>query len=590
MSVEFDKIYAPHPTPTRGIGFFLGYNEKVNRVSYCFDNLIVQRGLTNLMDCEIYNQHAAKTTMATYSPNGRYIASADEDGNLRIWTPQNKDKTLSIETRPIAGPIADMSWTEDSERLAVIGKGAKSYGCVINANTGSQLGEVMGHTQAVRSCALRVQRPFRLVTAGDDCQHVFYKGPPFKFDHSANHHEKFISCVRYAPNGSVYATVGLDGKICVYDGPTGEHKATHQMTCGISACAFSPDSTQVLLAMMDGRSVIVNIEDGAIAKEWKIGDAVYQQQTGCLWTKTEKMTVSLNGDFNFLLDDGSIKIDRGHTTQVTATTPIEGGFVSGEACGRVLFWKYNELPHAVYAPEGGKPPVCGMCTMQDGKVAVSHADGVITIFDPADGSVLKQITVGKKGSGELVTFGNVLATYIEKNFIIIAGDDVKTIPLAFVPTAIAISVDGQEIAVGGADKLIHLFDVEGNEKGTIAGLFKECCAIAYSPDGEKIAASSQNKEIIVWNRDNTAEPVHDGWRFHSLAITKILWLDDNKGLITVSKDRSIRLWSLQKKRKYVEVARAHDQQISDAFWVDKDMILTVGLDGAARTWKVTPIE
>ena len=53
MSVEFDKIYAPHPTPTRGIGFFLGYNEKVNRVSYCFDNLIVQRGLTNLMDCEV---------------------------------------------------------------------------------------------------------------------------------------------------------------------------------------------------------------------------------------------------------------------------------------------------------------------------------------------------------------------------------------------------------------------------------------------------------------------------------------------------------------------------------------------------------
>lgn len=587
MSLTQEKIYPPHPTPKRGVGFFMGFNQKVNRIAYNVDNLIYQRGLTNIFDCEVYNQHAAKTTQASYSPNGRWIASADEEGHLRVWTPQNKDKTLAVEARPISGPVLDMAWTEDSQRLAIVGQGQKSYGCVINAETGASLGEVVGHTGAVNTCALRVQRPFRWVTAGDDCQHVFYKGPPFKFDHTGHDHDKFIEAVRYAPDGSIYATVGLDGRVCTYDGQTGAYINTFQQPCGISSLAFSPNSKQILLALMNGSAVIIDAEKGETVETYKIGDEVYQQQMGAFWTADKKMTVSLNGDFNFL-DNGAITIERGHTAALDTVCPIPGGFATGGADGRVLLWKYDNVPYAVFSPDTTCAPISGLALLPGNEhIVVARADGVGFILNISDASVVKQLTLGKKASGFIVVGKDYACTYVEKNLIFIRNETATPQTLNFVPTAIAVSPDGEEIAVGGADKLVHLFKPDGTETGTISGCFSECAAICYSPDGSKISATSNNKEIIVWNRSDLANPVHDGWRFHSLAVTKLLWLDE-VNLVTVSKDRSIRVWSLQKKRKYVVLERAHEQGIADAIWTEDKLLLTAGRDGAVKTWKVEP--
>ena len=590
MSIEQKNLYPPHPLPRRGLGFFLSYCDRLGRIVYSVDSVVYQRGLEKYFDSDIYSEHSDKVSMATYSPNGKYIASTDIEGRLRVWAPTNKDHILKLEARPISGPVYDMAWTEDDQRLACIGKGQKSYGCVINAETGASLGEVMGHTAVVQSCALRLQRPFRFVTAGDDNQHVFYKGPPFKFDHTAHDHDKFILCARYAPDGSVYATAGLDGKICIYEGQTGEHKFTHQLPCGVACLSFSPDSKQILCSLMDDRVVIINVETGNIEKEWKIGDQTYQQQMGALWTKNTKLSISLNGDFNYLKDDGTFSIEYGHTAAVNAVAVIPGGFVSGDAVGRVLFWKKEEIPYACYSPEGDAAPVCGIVALPgDENVAVSRADGVLTILKIADGSEVSSWSLGKKGTGALVAKNDFIATYLEKNLLLVRGSVIKTYPLNFVPTAIAVSGDGSEIAIGGADKIVHLFTPEGEEKGHISGLFKDCCSIAYSPDDTKIAATSVNKEIMIWNRSDFENPLIDGWRFHSLAITKLLWID-NENLLSVSKDRSIRLWSMKKRRTNIELARAHVQGITDAAWLEEGVLITTGIDGAIRTWNITKIQ
>jgi WD40 repeat protein len=592
MTVTPGKLYVPHPLPRRGLGFFLGYSEKLNRIVYGSDNLVWMRGVEDHLDAAVYTQHRAKITVASYSPSSRYIASADEEGYLRIWEPGAKDQNLAFgELRPISGPIFDLSWTEDSERLAYIGAGSNSYGGAINAKTGASIGEVMGHTQTVQSVALRAQRPYKMVTGGDDSSHVFYKGPPFKFDHTAHDHEKFITSVRYAPDGSVYATSGLDGKIQIYDGQTGHFVSTITINVGISAVAFSPDSKQIIAALMDGRVVTVNVDGGAKTAEWTVGSQIYQQQMGVLWTSKNIISVSLNGDFNFLQPNGKFTIDRGHIGAIQAVAKTDGGFVSGDANGQVLFWKYGSKPYAVFGPDGGLPPVSGLANLGDGTVAVGRADGVVTILKIEDGSVVKSVTVGKRATGAIVAGPGYFATYTEKNLVIVTGGTPKTVAIGYVPTAIAIAPDGAEFAVGGADKLVHLYSKDGAEKGTITGLFKEAAAVSYSPDGVKIAATSENKEIIVWNRSDLKNPILDGWRFHSLAVTKILWFPDNIGLLTIAKDRSIRLWSLEKKRKYVEIGRAHEQQLSDAFWIeDGTSLLTAGFDGAIKTWTVTKIE
>lgn len=586
MSVTLKEVIPPHPVPRRALGYFIGYNQRLNRIAYTLNNIVYLRGLTNILDCDVFNQHQAKCTIASFSPTGRFVASADEEGNLKVWAP-TKQQTVQLETRPISGPIYDMSWTEDNERLACIGKGQKSYGCVINATNGSSLGEVMGHTAVVNTCAMRAQRPFRLVTAGDDSQHVYYKGPPFKFDHTGRDHEKFILCARFAPNGSVYATAGLDGKVIIYDGPSGQLVKAHQLSAGVCCISFSPDSTQLLCAMMDGAVRVIKVDDGSVVSEYAIGSEIHHQQQGCVWAGATKMSVSLNGDFNFLNDDGSVRTEYGHTGAINAVARIDGGFVSGDSVGRVLFWKHGEAPYACFGVEADGVPITAVAAIPGGElVAVAKSNGTITYLRIADASVAKQITVGKKGTGKMVAKGSVLVTYTEKNLIIIKGSgEPQTIALPYTPTCVALSQDGTEIAVGGSDKCVHLLSDDGHETGAARGLFKECAAVEYSPDDTMIAATSENREIMIWKRGDFENPIIDGWRFHSLSVNKIIWVD-NVNLITVSKDRSIRMWSIEKKRKYVETARAHEQAITDGFLIDENTLLTVGLDGCVRTWKI----
>ena len=589
MSFKLETCYAPHPTPTRAVGFFMTYNDPTDRFLYCIDNLVYIHGLKNQLDCDIYYNHSGKTTCASYSPNGRWIASADEMGNVKIWTPQNSEKTLQLETRPISGPVYDITWTGDNVRISVIGHGQNNaYGCVINAETAAAMGEVMGHTKPVSTGCLKPTRPFRFVSAGDDATHVFYKGPPFKFEHTTRDHERFVLCARYAPNGNIFATVGLDGKMIIYEGLTGEKKFEKSYGSGISTIAFSPDSTQALISLLEGRSLVVSVEDGSIIEEYKIGSEIYQQQCGALWTPKHKMTISLNGDFNFL-ENGQIRIERGHTSAIEAFCFIPGGFASGDSRGTVLFRKFDQSPYAVWNPDGSFPSIKTMCTMENDKLLlVGCSDKNLYILNIEDGSFVTKIEVGKV-IRSFISLGNDVLIHADNSIFLLKEKSLIDFPTPEKVSSFALHPNKSELVIGDKSGHLTFISLDGTILGKVKSHDNDICTISYSQDGTKVASSSIKNDITVWSRDNLNEPLHEGWRFHSLQINKILFTNDGNHLITVSGDRSIRQWSLLSKRKYVEEKRAHHQTIIDAKWIDENNFLTIGGDGAIRKWSVTLI-
>ena len=48
-------------------------------------------------------------------------------------------------------------------------------------DSGSTVGEVIGHSKPINSVDYKPTRPFRIVTASEDSGVGFYEGPPFKF-------------------------------------------------------------------------------------------------------------------------------------------------------------------------------------------------------------------------------------------------------------------------------------------------------------------------------------------------------------------------------------------------------------------------
>ena len=162
--------------------------------------------------------------MAKYSPSRFYIASADKSGKVRIWDTVNKEHILKNEFQPISGPIKDLAWSSDNQRIVVVGEGREKFGHVFLADTGTSNGDITGQTRPINTVDFKPSRPFRIVTGSEDNTAAVYEGPPFKFKGTKTDHTRYCQVVRYSPDGNFWASGGFDGKIFLYDGKDSEPK------------------------------------------------------------------------------------------------------------------------------------------------------------------------------------------------------------------------------------------------------------------------------------------------------------------------------------------------------------------------------
>lgn len=52
---------------------------------------------------------------------------ADQSGKVRIWDTVNKEHILKNEFHPFGGPIKDIAWSPDNQRMVVVGEGRERY-------------------------------------------------------------------------------------------------------------------------------------------------------------------------------------------------------------------------------------------------------------------------------------------------------------------------------------------------------------------------------------------------------------------------------------------------------------------------------
>lgn len=57
----------------------------------------------------------------------KYDLISDQSGKVRIWDTVNKEHILKNEFHPIGGPIKDIAWSPDSQRMVVVGEGRERY-------------------------------------------------------------------------------------------------------------------------------------------------------------------------------------------------------------------------------------------------------------------------------------------------------------------------------------------------------------------------------------------------------------------------------------------------------------------------------
>lgn len=351
MSFKLAQILAPNPTTSRGTFTCISTDPTGKNLVYCQSRTVVIRPLDSSAPTIVYAQHAHPTTVARISPSGYYCASADVSGNVRVWDLAGTDQVLKLEIKALGGRITDLVWDGESKRIGVAGEGKDKFGHFFLIDSGSSCGEVTGHSKVTNSIAIKTTRPYRAVTVGDDTKIVFYNGVPFKYAKSiSTTHNNFVQSVKYAPNGTLFVSVGSDGKAFLYDGSTGEvqgnlldqgqnaHKGT------IFSCSVSPDSSEILTCGADGLVKLWS-STGSLIKTFDLNgkNAVSSnnksddQLVGCTFAegKEKAVVVSLVGEINVidLKGGGEISKLHGATKAISSASLVrsaEGNLVAGK--------------------------------------------------------------------------------------------------------------------------------------------------------------------------------------------------------------------------------------------------------------------
>ena len=80
-------------------------------------------------------------------------------------------------------------------------------------DSGSSVGDIIGHSKFINAIDLKQSRPFRVVTAGEDNLMCWYEGPPFRFKREIKEHNRFVNAVRFSPNGERACSGSADGTV-----------------------------------------------------------------------------------------------------------------------------------------------------------------------------------------------------------------------------------------------------------------------------------------------------------------------------------------------------------------------------------------
>ncbi|XP_028790955.1 actin-interacting protein 1-2 [Neltuma alba] len=604
---NLSETYACAPSTERGRGILISGDPKSNNVLYCTGRSVMIRNLDNPLQVSVYGEHGYPVTVARYSPNGEWIASADVSGAVRIWGTHN-DFVLKNEFRVLSGRIDDLQWSADCLRIVACGDGkGKSFVRAFMWDSGSTVGDFDGHSRRVLSCAFKPTRPFRIVTCGEDFLVNFYDGPPFKFNMSIRDHSNFVNCVRFSPDGTKFITVSSDRKGIIYDGKTGDKLGELSAEGGhkgsIYAVSWSPDSKQVLTVSADKSAKIWDIlEDGSGSLNRTLSSSesggVEDMLVGCLWQNNHLLTVSLGGMINLYsatdLDKSPISLS-GHMKNVAVLTILnrtEKILLSCSYDGVILKWIAG----------------IGCCGKLDSKqfgliklLAAGEEEVITAGFDNkvwrvplhgVDFGAPEQIDVGNQPKDLSLALNSpkLSLVAIESGIVLLNGlEIVAAHNLDFTVTASAISPDGSEAIVGGQDGKLHVYSVSGNTLTEEKVLEKHRGAISvirYSPNVTMFASADLNREAVVWDRDSKEVKLNN-MLFHSARINCLAWSPDNTLIATGSLDTCVIIYEIGKPASSRRTIKgAHLGGVYGLAFIDNESVVSSGEDGCIRVWKL----
>jgi WD40 repeat protein len=497
-----------------------------------------------------------------FSPDGRTLAACSEAGALKLWDPAT-GKEIGPAFKPEFGHTR-LAFSPDGRTIAT-----GSYKKVVrfwNAVTGREVRALTGHKNEVYDVAFSPDGR-SLASASTDRTVKVWDTSTGKETVTLRGHSNTVYGVAFSPDSRTLASASMDHTVKLWDAATGEDIRTLRGHTNVAAgVAFSPD----------GRTLASGSWDQSV-KLWDTSTDAEAMTLGGHTGIVNAVAISSDGhtiasasrDLTVRLWDAAtgqeMRTLRGHTIDVGSVAFSPDGRTLASASSNtfvpnvekvVRLWDVT-TGREKRALEGHTSPVAALAFSPNGRTLASASpENAVRLWDPATGRQVRAL-LGQKGGPRKLAFspdGRTLATSNSSHTVQLwdtaTGQEVRELNLggeSDTCSGLSFSPDGRTLAVAiinsmslNPDQTVKLWDpATGQEKRPLRGHPARVFAIAFSPDGRRLASACMYGTVWVWDLDTGRMVL--SLRAATRSVDSLAFSPDGRKLVTAS-DSTVRIW------------------------------------------------
>ncbi len=578
---------------------------------------------------KVLEEHNFEVLRGEFTTDGKQYATCSHDQKVILWDSTGRvvhqfRGSLSGADQPgHSARVTDLAFTPDGKKLYSAAE--DGYIKVWDTVTGELSYEWKAYEAAIRTITFDPGKN-RLYTTADDPEIRIWT-PSGELIQILSGHQGPVLDLELHPGGKLFATAGQDGLVILWSSDNGTSKRLRSTGQGLNALVFHNQEDQLFLARKDGLIELINFEGRNILSF-----------TG---HRGEVTDLSLFPHSPYMLSAGEDGIARvwtlkgeemlaltGHQKELSFATisPNEQVILTGGFDFTAKLWdvaynlglqrnKHTDFIYGVdFSNDGKKMLTAG----KDGLVKLWKPSGE-WILDLQGSSVSFQSAFFIPGTEEVITAdaNGVIRIFNQNGQLEMQLEHTTGLNMARATTRreqiIAVTYDGQVLVWDKAGKLLHqwmanpsgksvgsldfhpdsksmvtaqgntvkIWDLQGNLQDSFAHASVNVIYRAFfHPDGNSIFTAAREFPIRQWSREGTLLKSFYG---HGGENYWIAFPEDHSMFASASWDQTVKIWDISSGRNITTISHPNGVY-AIAFSPTADTLITGSHDNIGRIW------